>query len=292
MATIARVAESSRGLSWRRIAQPIGTLPIIPTVILAAVVIMAVFAPWLAPHDPAAMDLPKKLIPPFKEQAYWLGTDNMGRDVLSRIIFGARISLLVGFLSIAIAGAIGCALGLVAGYLGGRWDAVITTVVNIQMSVPALVLAVLLAAVIGVGLTNIIVVIGIIFWTYYARIVRGEAMAIKELDYVALARITGCGPVRIMFTHVLPNLVPSIIVMATLQLGTAIVAEAGLSFLGLGVQPPEAAWGLMLADGRLYITTAFWLAFFPGLAITITVLGANLMGDWLRDTLDPKRRQV
>ena len=292
MATVAGVADTDRGFSWKRMAWRVRALPIIPALILAAVVIMAVFAPWLAPHDPATMDLPKKLIPPFQEQTYWLGTDHMGRDVLSRVIFGARISLLVGFLSIGLAGAIGCALGLAAGYLGGRWDTAIMTVVNVQMSVPALVLAVLLAAVIGVGLLNIIIVIGIIYWTFYARIVRGEAMAIKGLDYVVMAGINGCGPVRIMFTHVLPNLVPSIIVMATLQLGTAIIAEAALSFLGLGVQPPDAAWGLMLADGRLYITKAFWLAFFPGLAITVTVLGANLLGDWLRDTLDPKRRQV
>jgi peptide/nickel transport system permease protein len=160
------------------------------------------------------------------------------------------------------------------------------------MAMPALVLALLLAAVIGVGLWNIIIVIAVIFWASYARIVRGETMAVKELDYIALAKVTGCGRLRIMLTHILPNVAPSLCIMSTLQLGTAIIAEASLSFLGLGVQPPTAAWGLMLADGRTYIIKAWWLAFFPGLAITLTVLGTNLMGDWLRDHLDPKRRQV
>lgn len=271
-------------------------MPIVSGVILVAVVVAAIFAPQLAPHDEAFFNLSSSLKPPVwmagGSADYLLGTDNLGHDIFSRIIYGARVSLLVGFLAVGLAGSFGTLLGLVAGYFGGWTDAVIMRVVDIQMSVPSILLALILSAVIGPGLTTVIVVIMVVYWTYYARLVRGEVLSVKSRDFVSLARIAGCGSGRILLRHILPNIANSVIVLATVQLGTVIIFEATLSFLGLGVQPPTPAWGSMLADGRTYIGTAWWLSVFPGLAIMLTVLAMNLFGDWLRDHWDPKRRRL
>ena len=268
--------------------------PAIPTLILALVVAAAIFAPVLAPYDEEAFDLSASLQPPSwmagGSYDYLLGTDNTGRDILSRIIYGARIALLVGFLAVGLAGTVGTMLGLTAAYFEGRTDAIIMRIVDIQMSVPSILLALILSAAIGPGLTTVIIVIVIVYWSYYARLVRSEVLSVKTRDFVSLARVVGCSDRRIVFRHILPNVINSIIVLATVQLGTVIIFEATLSFLGLGVQPPTPAWGSMLADGRTYVGSAWWLSVFPGLAITLTVLSVNLFGDWLRVQWDPKRR--
>lgn len=271
-------------------------LPVIPLAILAVVLFAALFAEVLAPHGLEYFDVAAALKPPAwmpgGKPEFLLGTDNLGRDIFSRIIYGARVSLFVGFLAVGMAGTLGTILGLVASYFGGWVDALIMRIVDIQMSVPSILLALVLAAAIGPGLTTVVIVIMVVYWTYYARLVRGEVLGVKARDFVALARIVGCGNGRILFRHILPNIVNSIIVLATVQLGAVIIFEASLSFLGLGVQPPMPAWGSMLADGRTYVSVAWWLSVFPGLAIMLTVLSMNLFGDWLRDRWDPKRRQL
>jgi len=278
-----------------RVLQMLRTAPIFPSVILLLMIVAAIFAPFMSPHDPAAIDLELKLMPPFWQEggtsAYLLGTDSLGRDVLSRLIWGARVSVIVGLLAIVFAGALGSVLGMVAAYFGGKVDAIIMRIADIQMSVPALVLALILSAVLMPGLKTVIIVIGIVYWTWYARIIRGEVLSIKERDFIALAKVAGCSRIRILFAHILPNIVNTLIVLSTLQLGSVIIYEASLSFMGLGVQPPSTSWGLMLSDGRGYMTVAWWLMTFPGIAIMLVVLASNLLGDWLRDLLDPKRRQ-
>jgi peptide/nickel transport system permease protein len=283
----------SRGARFFDVAR---RLPIISIAILVAVLVAAIFAPVLAPHDQEYFELSASLQPPAwmagGSADYLLGTDNLGRDICSRVIYGARVSLLVGFLAVGLAGTVGTILGLVAGYFGGRVDGLIMQIVDVQMSVPAILLALILSAAIGPGLLTVIIVIMVVYWTYYARLVRGEVLSVKARDFVALARVVGCQDGRILFRHILPNIVNSIIVLATVQLGTVIVFEATLSFLGLGVQPPTPAWGSMLADGRTYVGSAWWLSVFPGLAIMLTVFSMNLFGDWLRDHWDPKRRRL
>lgn len=291
-------ADEKRG-SLAKMASAIRTArtkypPMIPTLILVTVIVAALFAPTLAPYDEETFDLSASLQPPSwmagGSYDYLLGTDNTGRDILSRIIYGARIALLVGFLAVGLAGTVGTMLGLIAAYFEGRTDAIIMRIVDIQMSVPSILLALILSAAIGPGLTTVIVVIVIVYWSYYARLVRSEVLSVKTRDFISLARVVGCSDRRIVLRHILPNVINSIIVLATVQLGTVIIFEATLSFLGLGVQPPTPAWGSMLADGRTYVGSAWWLSVFPGLAITLTVLSVNLFGDWLRVQWDPKRR--
>lgn len=263
-------------------------------VILLLLLIAALFAEIVSPHSPVDQDITQALSPPlFFEGGTWnhlLGTDELGRDILSRIIFGARISLVVGFIAVAISGFIGTCLGLVSGYFGGRTDSIIMRIVDIQLSMPYILIALALIGALGPSLRNIIIVIGITSWVDYARIVRGEVLSIKENEFVDLAKIAGCRTPRILLKHIFPSLVNSLIVLGTLMLGRIIIFEAALSFLGLGVQPPTPSWGIMLADGRQYLTYAWWLATFPGFAIMLVVLGTNLVGDWLRDLLDPKQR--
>ena len=285
--------QQSRAGRWFEAARRV---PVIPLAILAVVVFSALFAPVLAPHGLEFFDVSATLKPPAwmagGNPDFLLGTDNLGRDIYSRIIYGARVSLLVGFLAVGMAGAVGTILGLVASYFGGWVDALIMRIVDIQMSMPSILLALILAASIGPGLATVVIVIMVVYWTYYARLVRGEVLKVKARDFVALAHIVGCGNWRILCRHILPNIVNSIIVLATVQLGAVIIFEASLSFLGLGVQPPTPAWGSMLADGRMYVGMAWWLSVFPGLAIMLTVLSMNLFGDWLRDRWDPKLRQL
>ena len=270
--------------------------PIIPALCLLPVIICGIFGPLFYPHDPTLMNLGGALKPPAflsgGEFSYFLGTDHMGRDLLSRLIEGARISLLIAVFGVLLSGFIGCSLGMLAGYMGGKTDEVIMRIVDAQMSIPAILLTILLAAALGVGVTTIIISISVVFWTAYARVIRGETVSLKQREFVVLAGVTGCSSARILIKHIFPNLISTITVLATLQLGRAILIEASVTFLGVGLQPPDTAWGLMISEGRMYMATAWWIPTFAGLAIMVTVLGSNLMGDWLRDKFDPKLRQL
>jgi peptide/nickel transport system permease protein len=271
-------------------------LPVFSLVVLALLVIAAVFAPVLTPHSPTEGELQDRLLPPAWQAEgsadHLLGTDRQGRDILTRIIYGTRVSLSVALLAIFVAGAIGIVIGVVAGYCGGWVDSLLMRLTDVGLSLPGILVALVLAVVVGPTFGNVIAVIGLVFWPRYARQVRGETLSLMQQDYVALARIAGCSPLRIMAVHILPNLAPSLLVLATLQVGDVILFEATLSFLGVGLPPPLPAWGLMVAEGRTLITTAWWVAVLPGLAIMFTVLAMNLLGDWTRDRLDPRLRQV
>ena len=271
-------------------------LPLFSLVVLALLIVAAVFAPLLTPHSPTEGELQDRLVPPMWQAGgspdHPLGTDRQGRDILARIIYGTRVSLSVSLLAIFVAGSIGVIVGLVAGYFGGWLDAVLMRLTDVALSLPAILIALVLAVVLGASFVNVIAVIGLVLWPRYARQVRGEARSLMQQEFVALARIAGCSPLRIMLVHLFPNLVPSLLVLATLQVGDVIIFESTLSFLGVGLPPPLPAWGLMVADGRTLITTAWWVAVLPGLAIMFTVLGMNLLGDWTRDRLDPKLRQA
>ena len=223
---------------------------------------------------------------------YPLGTDKQGRDILSRIMHGARISLMVSSLAILLGGGLGTLLGMLAAYRGGKTDAIIMRIVDIKLAFPSILLALVLVAAIGAGFTTVIVVIAVLLWARYARVVRGEALAIKQQDFIDRARVSGASNSRIMMRHIFPNLVNTVVVLATLEVGHVIILESTLSFLGAGIPAPTPAWGVMVADGRDLITTAWWIFLFPCLAIVLTVLSMNLLGDWLRDKLDPKLRNV
>lgn len=264
------------------------------TITLLAVV-TAVFAQALAPHDPLQQEITARLRPPVwvsGDATYLLGTDALGRDLLSRIMYGTRISIVVGLASVLVAGVVGTLVGLVAGYLGGAVDAVAMRLVDTWQAVPVLVLAIAVAVMLGPGLVNVILVLGITTWVTYARIVRAQTLSLRETDLVVAARVIGAGDVRILFRYLLPNVSSSLIVVATQQVAAMILFEAALSFLGLGVQPPTPSWGGMVNDGRTYLATAWWVSTLPGGAIVLTVLGINLLGDWLRDFLDPRQKWV
>jgi peptide/nickel transport system permease protein len=261
-------------------------------VAVALVVFSAVFAPWITPFDPLEQDINQRLKEPgwrnATGQMHSLGTDHLGRDILARIIFGARIALVVGLSAVLISGVLGMIIGLIAGYFGGTVDDFLMRLADIQLAFPFILLAIAVIGVLGPNLRNIIIVIGVSSWVVYARVVRGEVLSIRERDFVQAAIALGSRDGRILVRHVLPNAFTPWLVVATLDMARVIVIESALSFLGLGVQPPTPTWGGMLADGRVYLSTAWWLATFPGLAILITVLGINLLGDGLRDTLDPR----
>jgi peptide/nickel transport system permease protein len=260
--------------------------------VVAVVVATALAAPWVAPFDPVEQNIADRLKPPGWRDAagrlHALGTDQLGRDLLARVVVGAQPALLVGAAAVLISGVIGMAVGLVAGYFGGRVDDLLMRLADVQLAFPFILLAIAVIGVVGPSLATIIVVIGVSSWVVYARIVRGTALSLREREFVQAALALGSGDVRVLVRHVLPNALTPWLVVATLDMARVIVIESALSFLGLGVQPPTPTWGGMLADGRVYISTAWWLATFPGLAILITVLGINLFGDGLRDTLDPR----
>ena len=274
---------------------PVGIFGVI---VVLAVLIMALGAPVLAPHDPTQLNLRARLLPPAwdaeGDMAYLLGTDQLGRDLLSRIIYGSRISLLVGVLGVVVSLVIGVALGLISGYVGHMVDDIISRVLDTFMSIPFIVLALAVVAALGPGqgsgIVTLIVVLGLTGWVTFARVIRGEVLSIKQRDYVESARSIGQRGGQILVRHILPNVMASVIVLGTLQISTVIIAESSLSFLGLGVQPPTVTWGIMLAEGRDHLATSWWLSTFPGIAITITVLGTILLGDWLRDVLDPRMK--
>jgi peptide/nickel transport system permease protein len=260
--------------------------------VVLAVMLAAAAAPLVAPFDPLEQDIGQRLREPGWQDAqgrvHALGTDHLGRDILSRIIFGSRVALLVGLAAVVISGVLGMVIGLVAGYFGGRLDDFLMRLADVQLAFPFILLAIAVIGVLGPSLRNIIIVIGVSSWVVYARVVRGEVLSIREREYVHAAVALGSRHWRVLVTHVLPNAFTPWLVVATLDMARVIVIESALSFLGLGVQPPTPTWGGMLADGRVYLSTAWWLATFPGLAILITVLGINLFGDGLRDTLDPR----
>ena len=258
-------------------------------ILTLAVVTAAAAAPWLSPHDPLRADLTSGLQPP-GSPGHPLGTDQLGRDLLARVLHGARLALFIGVCTVVITALVGGLLGLVAGF-AERWpSAVLMRIADVQLSFPFILLAMTINAIVGLGLRNIILSLSAAGWVVYARVVRGEVLAIKQRDYVHAAGALGVGRARLLFRHVLPNVAPSIIVVASLQFSQFIVAEAAISFLGFGVQPPTPAWGSMLSESRDFLYVAWWLAAFPGIALALTALGVNLLGDWLRDTLDPKLR--
>lgn len=256
-------------------------------------VLMAVLSPFISPFDPTLQELLARNQPPFQPGSpYLLGTDHLGRDILSRIIYGSRVSLLVGLSAVAISGTIGVLLGLVSGYYGGWLDDVISWLTNVQLAFPFVLLAIAVIAVLQPGLRNIIIVLGMTGWVVYARVVRSQALGLREQEFISAARTVGASDARVMLRHVLPNAMTPVIVIASFEVARMIILEASLSFLGLGVEASIPSWGGMLADGRAYLATAWWLATWPGLAITITVLGINLLGDWVRDELDPRLRSL
>jgi peptide/nickel transport system permease protein len=286
----------ARGAAWR-IFRPLvrSRLRLVGLGLLILFLFVAAFAPLLAPYDPNAGVLDQRVLVPAVlggPPGHLLGTDQIGRDVLSRLIYGSRVSLIVGVSAVVLAGTLGVALGLLAGFHGGRIDAVLMRLADMQLAFPGILLAIAILAVLGQGLMNVIVVLGIGGWTGYARIVRGQVLSQRERDYVVAARALGVPSRRIIVSHLLPNCITPAIVLATFAVGQAILAEAALSFLGLGVGVAQPTWGSMLADGRSYLGNAWWLATFPGIAISLVVLSINLLGDWIRDVLDPRLRNL
>jgi peptide/nickel transport system permease protein len=285
----AAAARPSVGLRGQR-------LPVLPLTIIAVFVLAALFANVLSPADPDAQALRKRFTPPvWNERGTWthvLGTDRLGRDMLSRIIWGSRVSLTAGVLTVLLASAFGAGVGLVAGYHGGRVDAALMRITDATMSFPVILLALILAVTVGPSFVNVVIAIAVILWARYARVIRGQVLTLMELDFITQARIAGASAWRIIFHHLFPNTLNTLVVLITLQVGYVIIVEASLSFLGAGIPPPTPAWGSMIAEGRDFVTSAWWVSSFPGLAILLVVLAFNLLGDWLRDTLDPKLRQL
>ncbi len=263
------------------------------TLIVSMIVLLAIIGPVISPHDPMDRNLRARYkAPGYADSAgtYTLGTDQLGRDILSRIIAGSRVSVVVGIVSVIIAGTIGVIYGLVSGFVGGLLDSIMMRIVDAILSIPFIILVIAISGVVGAGLSTLILILGCTGWTTYARVIRGEVLKVREMEYVTAAYALGQNRLNVIFRHILPNVFYSAIVLAAVQVGVTILAESSLSFLGLGVKPPTITWGLMLADGRQYINSAWWMTTFPGIAITITVLGVVFLGDWLRDFLDPNIR--
>ena len=279
---------------WREISltfRLLGQNPIAVAgcVILTSMALMAVFADLFAPYDPIRINLAQRLLPP--ATTHWFGTDEMGRDIFSRVMFGARISLRIGFLVILISGGIGSIVGAVAGYYGGRVDNIIMRLMDIILSFPSLVLAMALAAAMGPSLNNAIMAVAFVMIPKFARLVRGDALIVKEMQFISAARVSGAKNGWIIFNHILPNCLNSVIVLATLTVGDTILIAASLSFIGLGAQPPTPEWGAMISVGRKFLMDQWWYATFPGLFILVTVIGFNILGDALRDIMDPRIRR-
>jgi peptide/nickel transport system permease protein len=265
-------------------------------IMVLGVIFSAIFAPLISPHDPILQDVEKRLYPPLGQAGadpnYLLGTDQLGRDIVSRLIYGARISIVVSVSAVVFSAFLGTIIGLFSGFYGGKIDSVFMRLADVQLAFPFILLAIAIIAVLGPNLQNIIIVMGITGWVIYARVVRAEVLSLREKEYVMAVRALGGSNGRIIFNHLLPNVVPPIIVIITLEMARMIIMEAALSFLGLGIQPPTPTWGGMLADGRVYLVTSWWLATFPGVVIMLVVLGINLLGNWLRDILDPRLTQL
>ena len=287
-----RAVTSSVSRVWGRLRG----LPLVPIVILLTVfIIPAFFADFIAPHDPYVPNLRARLQPPVGFGGTWefmLGTDRLGRDILSRIVHGAWYVLAVSMIGIAVGVVVGTTLGLIAGYARGWFDGFIMRLVDISLALPAMLLALALAAAIGASFLSVVVVVGFALWAYFARQVRAEVLLLRKSDFVARSQVAGASHLRILFRHILPNVTNTIVVLATLQVGIAIMLDASLSFLGIGIPRPTPTWGLLVSDGRDFIATDWWISFFPGLAILLTVMSANMLGDWLREQLDPRQRQI
>lgn len=272
------------------------SLPLIPLVVLLVVfIIPAFFAEYIAPHDPYVPNLRSRLQPPVFFGGTWefpMGTDRLGRDIFSRILHGAWYVLAVSMIGITVGVVVGTTLGLVAGYVRGWFDGVVMRLVDISLALPAMLLALALAASMGTSFLSVVIVVGFALWAYFARQVRAEVLLLRNSDFVERSLVAGSSHTRILFRHILPNVTNTIVVLATLQVGIAIMLDASLSFLGIGIPRPTPTWGLLVSDGRDFIATDWWISFFPGLAILLTVLSANMLGDWLRDKLDPRQRQV
>ncbi len=273
-------------LSWRT------ALAWWPAVLLVGLMCAALLAPVLAPLDPDRQNLLGRLkVPGFESRGvtYWLGTDELGRDIFSRLIYGARISISVAVLSVLLSGIVGVTVGMLAGYLRGWWETVLMRLVDIFLSIPAILLAIITVAVLGPGFFNVIIVLTLTRWPRYARVAYGQTLSVAKRPFVALSQAMGGSVPRVLWVHILPNIIGPVLVVATLEFGLMVLFEAGLSFLGLGVQPPTASWGAMLSTGRNYVATAWWIATFPGLALFLLVLSANLIGDRLSDTIGKGR---
>jgi peptide/nickel transport system permease protein len=294
MSTIARTLT----LPWRLTsAFRSEGFPYVPISIIFGLAFVAIFANFLAPHDPEVGSLGNRFKPPMWQTGgvseHILGTDHIGRDVLSRLLFGARVSMMVGFTAVIVAGCIGTVMGILSGYFGGWVDQLIMRLVDTWLALPGLTFAIFLAAIVGPSEWNIVIILAAVYWTRYARVVRSEVLSLRERDFVRLAIVAGCSRWKIMRRHILPNVINTSIVIATLMLGVVIVTEASLSFLGVGVPPPKPAWGLMLADGKKGLMAGYWwLTVLPGICIMLLVLSANLLGDWLRVKFDPQLRQL
>jgi peptide/nickel transport system permease protein len=290
-----RAATATYG--WTISALRMKGFPWFPVSILGTLTLLAIFADAIAPHSPEVGSLGMRFKPPAWQQGgvatYLLGTDHLGRDVLSRLIFGARVSIVVGTLAVVVAGVVGTALGILSGYMGKWVDQVVMRITDTWLALPALTFAIFLAAILGPSEMNIVIILSLVYWTRYARIIRGEVLSLREREFVRLAIVAGCSKWTIMKRHILPNVLNTAIVLGSLQLGVVIIAEATLSFLGVGVPPPKPAWGLMLADGKKGLMAGYWwLTVLPGSCIMLMVLSANLLGDWLRVKLDPQLRQL
>lgn len=279
-------APAAVGREPRRGPWPARLLRALPAVVLLVVAASALLADVIAPYDPARQDLVNMLSAP--SAAHPFGTDALGRDVLSRMIHGSRVSLIVGVSSVAVAMVIGVVVGIASAMVGGRTGEALMRLADVSLTLPGILIALAVAATVGPSLTNVILIIALLYWAQFARMVRGEALSIRERDYVQAAISVGCGPLRILRLHILPNLVNTVIVLATLEIAAAILLESTLSFLGVGVPPPTPTWGSMVSEGRAYVELAWWVIAFPGFAIMLTVLAVNLLGDELRDRLDPK----
>lgn len=288
--------QRRRTFGLRRAYQTLVRYPVIPVGIWLIVILFAAASPLVAPHDPFRLALEDRLIPPAWSDGgsfdHIFGTDHLGRDIFSRIIYSSRVTVIVVSLTILAAAIIGTFLGLVAGYFGGWIDALLMRLVDFQIALPALLFAVMLATVLKPGLKNVIFIIIFFFWAAYARLVRAEVLSLRERPFVELSRVAGASWVRIFWKHLLPNVLSTIMVIATLEISSVIVFESSLSFLGLGVTPPTVSWGQMLSEGREYMSVAWWTVTIPGLAIFVVALSGNLFGDWLRDTLDPHLRRA
>jgi peptide/nickel transport system permease protein len=295
--TLPGSSAAGLALASRLAALRASGFPYIAVGILVGLAFVAVFADLLTPHDPQVGSLGDRFKPPFFQAGgsttHLLGTDHLGRDVLARLMFGARVSIVVGFTAVIVAGVLGTTLGILSGYLG-RWvDQIIMRITDTWLALPALTFAIFLAAIVGPSEMNIVIILGSVYWTRYARVIRSEVLSLKERDFVRLAIVAGCSKRTIMRKHILPNVLNSAVVLGTLMLGVVIVTEAALSFLGVGVPPPKPAWGLMLADGKKGMMAGYWwLTVLPGCCIMLMVLSANLLGDWLRVKLDPQLRQL
>jgi len=296
--TLDFVAEDRRAMRWRKILRKLfeNKGAVFGLIMVLGVIFSAVLAPLISPHDPILQDVEKRLIPPMGQEGadprYLLGTDHLGRDIVSRLIYGAQISIVVSVSAVALSAVLGTLIGLFSGFYGGKVDNIFMRIADVQLAFPFILLAIAIIAVLGPNLQNIILTMGITGWVIYARVVRAEVLSLREKEFITSVRALGGSNGRIIFNHLFPNVVPPIIVIVTLEMARMIIMEAALSFLGLGIQPPTPTWGGMLADGRVYLVTSWWLATFPGLVIMLVVLGINLLGNWLRDMLDPRLTQL